>query len=126
MGDAPDEGPMARVMRRAYGRPDTDPKLVHIRDWHDASDPGQRDHLAQFGAHCLKDTPGAGFAFPVPPHSHKAVTLFDSPGLNDFLGRSLGPAEHVLPRSPVLAGQHKHAARAALPSHAGATQIRDR
>ena len=79
MGDSPDEGPMARVMRWAYGRPDEDLKLVHIRDWHDASDPAQRDHLAQFGVHCLKDTPGAGFCFAVPRDSDKAVTLVDSP-----------------------------------------------
>jgi hypothetical protein len=49
VGDAPDEGPVARVMRWAYGRPDAELKLVHIRDWHDASEPGQRRHLKQFG-----------------------------------------------------------------------------
>ena len=94
MGDAPDEGPVARVMRWAYGRLDAELKLVHIRDWHDASDPGQHQHLKQFGAHCLRDTPGAGFAFPVPPASGKAVTLIDSPGLNDFLGTPLAADLH--------------------------------
>ena len=89
MGDTLDEGPVARVMRWAYGRPDAELKLVHIRDWHDASDPEQREHLAQFGAHCLRHTPGAAFAFPVPPESGKAVALIDSPGLNDFLGTAL-------------------------------------
>src|SRR5262245_26622329 len=81
MGEVPDEGPVARFMRWTYGRPDAELKLVHIRDWHDAADPVQRRHLEQFGRHCLKDTPGAQFAFPVPPDSGKAVTLVDSPGL---------------------------------------------
>ena len=90
MGDMPDEGPLARVMRWAYGSPDAELKLVHIRDWHDASDTEQRGHLAQFGSHCLRETPGAEFAFPVPAETDKAVTLIDSPGLNDFLGTSLG------------------------------------
>jgi len=103
MGDAPDQGPVARFMRWAYGRPDAELKLVHIRDWHDASDPGQRQHLRQFGVHCVRDTPGAGFAFPVPAASGKAVTLVDSPGLNDFLGtvlaadlgRAVGPNSRI-------------------------------
>ena len=34
--------------------------VVHIRDWHDASDPDQAHHLEQFGPHCIKSTPLAG------------------------------------------------------------------
>ena len=33
--------------------------ILHVRDWHDPEDPKQGDHLAAFGTHCVKDTPGA-------------------------------------------------------------------
>ena len=51
MGEAPAEGPVARVMHWAYQQPDARLKLIHIRDWHDATDPGQQQHFAQFGEH---------------------------------------------------------------------------
>ncbi len=89
MGENPDEGPVARVMRWAQQQPDAQLKLVHIRDWHDATDPAQQQHLQQFGAHCIKDTHGARFAFPESTEPHKVVTIIDSPGLNDFLGTPL-------------------------------------
>ena len=91
MGEIPDEGPVARVMRWAQQQPDAQLKLVHIRDWHDAADAAQQQHLQQFGTHCLKDTPGARFAFAESSYApHKAATIIDSPGLNDFLGTPLG------------------------------------
>ena len=100
MGEIPDEGPVARVMRWAQQQPDAQLKLVHIRDWHDAADAAQQQHLQQFGTHCLKDTPGARFAFAESHAPHKAATIIDSPrkaatiinspGLNDFLGTPLG------------------------------------
>ena len=90
MGEIPDEGPVARVMRWAQQQPDAQLKLVHIRDWHDAADAAQQQHLQQFGTHCLKDTPGARFAFAESYAPHKAATIIDSPGLNDFLGTPLG------------------------------------
>ena len=89
MGENPDEGPVARVMRWAQQQTDAQLKLVHIRDWHDAADPAQQQHLQQFGAHCIKGTRGAQFAFPDVSGPHKAVTIIDSPGLNDFLGTPL-------------------------------------
>ncbi len=88
MGENPDEGPVARVMRWAQQQPDAQLKLVHIRDWHDAADPAQQQHLKQFGTHCIKGTRGAAFAFPDAGASRKAV-IIDSPGLNDFLGTPL-------------------------------------
>ena len=97
MGETPAEGPVARVMRWAYQQPDAQLRLVHIRDWHDDRDPEQARHLAQFGAHCIKGTPGAAFAFAVPDSADKRVTLIDSPGLNDFLGTPLA-AELATPR----------------------------
>ena len=88
MGETAGEGPVARVMRWAYQQPDHALKLIHIRDWHDASDPAQKAHFEQFGEHCVKETPGAAFVFDAPV-SGKAATLIDSPGLNDFLGTPL-------------------------------------
>jgi protein-tyrosine phosphatase/nicotinamidase-related amidase len=92
MGEVPAEGPVARVMRWAYQQSDAALRLIHIRDWHDASDPEQKQHFAQFGEHCVKGTPGAAFVFDVPAGDGKAATLIDSSGLNDFLGTPLASA----------------------------------
>lgn len=89
MGENPGEGPVARVMRWAQREPDQRLKLIHIRDWHDASDPGQAGHLKQFGMHCIRGTHGADFAFSQARTGAKSVTVIDSPGLNDFLGTTL-------------------------------------
>jgi protein-tyrosine phosphatase/nicotinamidase-related amidase/aminoglycoside phosphotransferase (APT) family kinase protein len=89
MGENPAEGPVARVMRWAQQQPDAQLKLVHIRDWHDATDPAQQAHLRQFGVHCVRNTRGAQFAFADATVASKAITVIDSPGLNDFLGTSL-------------------------------------
>jgi protein-tyrosine phosphatase/nicotinamidase-related amidase len=89
MGENPAEGPVARVMRWAYQQTDNELKLVHIRDWHDDTDPEQQQHLKQFGAHCVRNTRGAEFAFDTSSAPGKNVTLIDSPGLNDFLGTPL-------------------------------------
>ena len=102
MGENPGQGPVARVMRWAYQQPDAQLKLVHIRDWHDARDPEQARHLAQFGAHCIKDTSGAAFAFDVANTAGKSVTVIDSPGLNDFLGTPLATALNVPKRVGVM------------------------
>ena len=75
MGEIPDEGPVARVMRWAQQQTDDQLKLVHIRDWHDATDSSQQQHLKQFGAHCIKGTRGAAFAFSESGESRKAVTI---------------------------------------------------
>lgn len=92
MGEDPSDGPVARVMRWAYSLPDGRLRLVHIRDWHDASDPAQVSHLGQFGPHCLKETPGAAFAFSVPAGHGKDVRVVDCPTLNDFEGTRLADA----------------------------------
>ncbi|MBI3298369.1 MAG: isochorismatase family protein [Elusimicrobia bacterium] len=89
LGEDPKDGPLARVMRWAYALPDERLRIVHIRDWHDAADPAQASHLAQFGRHCLKDTPGAAFAFPEPGAQGKDIRLVDTLTLNDFTGTSL-------------------------------------
>lgn len=92
LGEDPAQGPLARVMRWAYAIPDARLRIVHIRDWHDAADPAQASHLAQFGRHCLKGTPGAAFAFPEPMAGGKDIRIVDTLTLNDFVGTNLAAA----------------------------------
>ena len=63
--------------------------MVHIRDWHDPTDPAQREHLAHFGPHCLRGTDGAAFAFPSSAATNKQVITVDGDALNDFLHSDL-------------------------------------
>ncbi|MCA9682743.1 MAG: isochorismatase family protein [Myxococcales bacterium] len=88
MGENPAEGPVARTMRWAQRQPDAALRLIHIRDWHDPSDPSQRSHLELFGEHCLQHSEGAAFAFPHDP-GDKNVAVVDSLTLNDFVGTQL-------------------------------------
>ena len=59
LGPEPAAGPLAQLIQWARGLPSDAIDLVHIRDWHDADDPAQREHLVRFGAHCIKGTVGA-------------------------------------------------------------------
>lgn len=63
LGPNPAEGPVARTVAWAHAQPDAEVKVIHVRDWHDPTDSAQRGHLEQFGAHCVRDTPGAEFVF---------------------------------------------------------------
>jgi hypothetical protein len=56
LGPEPAAGPLAQVIQWARGLPSDAIDLVHIRDWHDADDPAQREHLVRFGTHCIKNT----------------------------------------------------------------------
>lgn len=87
LGENPAEGPVARFMSWASGMNDERLSLIHIRDWHDAKDPAQAEHLKHFGMHCLAGTPGADFVFP--SGGSKKIPVVNSPGLNDFLGTDL-------------------------------------
>ncbi len=88
MGERPDEGPVARLMHWAYGQPEEALRVVHLRDWHDPGEPAQRGHLDHFGEHCIRDTPGAAFAFPEPDTARR-IEVVDSLALNDFAGTEL-------------------------------------
>ena len=59
LGPEPAAGPLAQLIQWARGQPSDAIDLVHIRDWHDADDPTQHEHLVRFGAHCMKGTVGA-------------------------------------------------------------------
>lgn len=90
LGPDPAEGPVARVLAWAHAQPDETLKVIHVRDWHDAGDARQRSHLEQFGAHCLRGTPGAGFVFrtdDVAPG--KQVEIVDATTLSNFIGAGL-------------------------------------
>ncbi len=89
LGEEPGESAIERVMRWAYAQPDERLRVLHLRDWHDAADPAQREHLGHFGAHCLEGSAGAAFAFSASPPPDKRVAVIDSRGLNDFIGTEL-------------------------------------
>ncbi|KIG14973.1 Protein-tyrosine phosphatase-related protein [Enhygromyxa salina] len=89
LGETPAEGPVERMMQWAYAQPDELVRVVHIRDWHDPSQPEQRSHLAQFGEHCIRDTEGARFVFTEPQRHAKDIALINSVTLNDFEGTGL-------------------------------------
>src|SRR5262249_10515904 len=65
--------------------------LIHIRDWHDADDPAQREHLVRFGTHCIKDTVGARLVLEMDQGAEAAVNecIVDSITLNDLAGTEL-------------------------------------
>lgn len=86
LGADPSTGPVAQLMAWARAQPPDTLEIVHIRDWHDPGAPGEQDHLALFGPHCLRDTPGARLVLDLDaaiagrPNEH----LVDAIGLNDF------------------------------------------
>ncbi len=91
-GENPDHGPIMTIMKWAYQQPLTELALIHIRDWHDASDHDERQHLGQFGDHCLVDSPGAAFIFEdifqntATKERHRIV---NASGMNDFVDTDL-------------------------------------
>ncbi len=86
-----EDGPIFSLMDWAYEKNPEDLKIIHIRDWHNADDPRQMDHLQQFGAHCIQNTKGAEFVFQPwidsLPNRHSIV---NASGLNDFVDTELG------------------------------------
>jgi len=64
--------------------------IVHIRDWHDPDAPEQREHLQQFGAHCLRGTPGANLVLGLAGPFGSNECHVDAITLNDFQDTNLG------------------------------------
>ncbi len=87
LGERVEQGPVNRVMQWAYEQEDI--HLIHIRDWHNPSDPEQSDHLHQFGPHCIQDTPGAEFVFENLRRAGNREVIINASGLNDFVDTSL-------------------------------------
>ncbi len=95
MGENPEDGPMARVLKWAYSLPPDQMSIVHIRDCHDTADPFQADHLSQLGEHCLRGSEGAEFAFRIPNElADRPVTVVDTVAFSDFIGTNL--TEHLI------------------------------
>lgn len=90
LGAKPAEGPVERMMQWAYAQPDELVRVVHIRDWHDPTQPDQVSHLVQFGPHCIRDSEGAAFVFTERAGHGKDIARVDSVTLNDFEGTALG------------------------------------
>jgi protein-tyrosine phosphatase/nicotinamidase-related amidase/aminoglycoside phosphotransferase (APT) family kinase protein len=91
LGPDPSAGPLAQLVDWARRLPPGDIALIHIRDWHDPDDPAQRDHLAQFGAHCIRGTSGARLVLGIDGHAGSAPNerIVDSLTLNDLEGTNL-------------------------------------
>src|SRR5919201_1177435 len=91
LGPEPAAGPLAQVIQWARGLPSDAIDLVHIRDWHDADDPAQREHLARFGAHCIQCTVGARLVLEMDERAEAAPNecIVDSITLNDLVGTDL-------------------------------------
>lgn len=89
LGPDPAEGPVAQLVRWARERDPTTLRILHVRDLHDADDPGQRRHLDAFGVHCLRGTEGATLVADLELGMRPDERFVDSKGLSDFEGTDL-------------------------------------
>lgn len=103
LGEDVSSSPIRRFLGWAHGRAGKDLRVVHVRDWHDLTDAGQRSHLDQFGAHCIQGTPGAEFVFEV-PSKHDEVFVVDATTLNDFKDTNLPEFVQPFAHGPCRAG----------------------
>lgn len=105
LGEDPLQGPVARTLAWAHRQPDSALEVIHVRDWHDPSDPKQQSHLGQFGVHCIRDTPGAQFVFrtdDVAPG--KDLQLVNATTLSNFVDAGLGAALESHAAQPARVG----------------------
>lgn len=84
LGERSEEGPIHTVIEWAYNQGPEKLVIIHIRDWHDAKDPEQADHLKQFGPHCIANTKGAEFVFGNSIREGRTHSIVNASGLNDF------------------------------------------
>jgi nicotinamidase-related amidase len=91
LGAQPSAGPMAQLLDWAHRLPEDAIDIIHIRDWHDPDDPAQREHLEQFGAHCLKGTRGGRLVLGLDDRTAHARNerVVNSLTLNDLEGTDL-------------------------------------
>ncbi|HMW61191.1 MAG TPA: isochorismatase, partial [Leptospiraceae bacterium] len=103
LGERMEEGPVRSMLHWAYERSPEELAIIHIRDWHNPSDPAQKDHLKQFGPHCVQDTEGARFVFEesLDPARH---TIVNASGLNDFVDTTLEEVLRPYRGKPVRVG----------------------
>ena len=84
LGHDPLTGPVAQLMAWARAQSPEDLTILHVRDWHDPSDARQAEHLATFGAHCLRDSEGARLVLDIEQGLGPNEQLIDAIHLNDF------------------------------------------
>lgn len=90
LGPEPSQGPLAQLMQRVRSLPEGVLPVIHIRDWHDASDAAQAAHLAQFGRHCEASSAGAALVQGLEEGLDPDREVFvNATGLNDFEGTTL-------------------------------------
>jgi protein-tyrosine phosphatase/nicotinamidase-related amidase len=91
MGENPSEGAVIAFMEWALKQPKDSFEILHIRDWHNSEDLNQKEHLAQFGLHCIENTHGANFVYQALIDSDKNVNhnIVNASGLNDFYKTNL-------------------------------------
>jgi protein-tyrosine phosphatase/nicotinamidase-related amidase len=105
LGPNAGQGPVARMLAWAHQQPDDHLTVVHVRDWHDPANPAQREHLAQFGAHCVAGSPGAAFVFPLDDAAPgKRLRIVDATTLTNFHDTNLGEHLDPLAAGPVRVG----------------------
>ncbi len=96
LSEMAEHGPVYSLIEWAYQTPKSDLEIIHIRDWHDANDKKQADHLAQFGSHCIANTKGAEFVFQSwMGNDASRHHIINASGLNDFVDTNL--AETLAP-----------------------------
>jgi len=101
LGEDPTAGPLAQLVgwsRRARGV-----QVLHIRDWHDATDPQQQPHLARFGPHCVRDTDGARLVLNLERGLGPNEQVVDALTLNDLVDSDLAARFAALPERPTRA-----------------------
>jgi protein-tyrosine phosphatase len=90
LGEMAEHGPVYSLIDWAYQTPKGSLEIIHIRDWHDAESTEQKDHLAQFGPHCLQNTKGAEFVFQSwIGNDESRHHIVNASGLNDFVETNL-------------------------------------
>lgn len=91
LGADPHAGAVAQLVAWARAQRPDDLAIVHVRDWHDPTNPAQAAHLARFGEHCVGGTRGADFVLGLDAdlQDHPNEHVVDSPDLSDFEGTRL-------------------------------------
>lgn len=102
LGHDPAAGPIAQLMSWARAQSPADLAIFHVRDWHDASDPRQAEHLATFGAHCVRGSEGARLVLDIEEGLGANEQLIDAIHLNDFEDTKLREALAALPHEQPL------------------------
>ncbi|HYF51751.1 MAG TPA: isochorismatase, partial [Planctomycetota bacterium] len=110
LGHDPFSGPIAQLMSWARAQSADALDIIHIRDWHDKDDPRQRDHLKQFGEHCIGGTPGAQLILDLDAELGKRPNecAVDSIALNDFQDTKLAEKLDSIRARTVVGASRPH------------------